>query len=238
MDQPIRSAFSFFSKKYERVLLIILFVQIPLLAAYFYISNYMYAAFPVPYGDFGTADVVNGYFMLLLFFFGQIPFIYFWKFEEQGIEMPLRQAFLQSVIRSFHFFLFFVVMSLAVVIGFGLFFLPGLIVMAMVISAPLIAIEEEQSVWRSLRESLQIFKKHHWKIVSLILVFGVIELIISLLIQNLVITVTTSYLAIVLVHVFVNTIFFPLFYLTYAFFIAKWRKEMDLYSIEKTLISE
>ncbi|TFD99390.1 MULTISPECIES: hypothetical protein [Jeotgalibacillus] len=237
MDHPIRSAFSFFSKKYERILLIILLVQIPLLTLYFFFANYMYAVVPNFGTAFSAADIYNAYFMIILFFVAQIPFIYYWHYEESGEEKPFRLAILQSVIRVFHFFVFAVSIGALITLGLAVFVLPGLIIMAMFISAPLIAITENKSVWKSVRESIQLFKRHHWKLLLLIIAFSLIEFVLSFMVQVFILNITTSYLAVVLSHLFINTIFFPLFYLTLAFLVAKWRKDLGLYAIEESSVT-
>ncbi|PPA68654.1 hypothetical protein [Jeotgalibacillus proteolyticus] len=232
MEHPIRSAFSFFSQRYERILLLILMVQLPLLLVHFFLANYIYAVTPTFSGQFSTGDIFNAMLILLLFLFAQIPFLYFWHYEEAGEDKALRKAMLQFTIRAFHFFVFAVFLSVIVTIGFGLFFLPGLILLAMYISAPIIAVIEEKSVWKCMKESVQIFKKNHWKIVLLIMTFGIGELIISFFIQTMIMSITTSYLAIVIINLFINTIFFPLFYLMLASLTGKWRNELGLLSVE------
>ena len=138
MDHPVQAAFSFFSRRYERILLIVLFVQLPLLVAYFYIANTLYAVTPSFGSAFTAADVFNAYFMLLFFIFAQIPFIYFWHYEELGEEKPLLKAFLKSAIHAFHFSVFGAVLSAIVIVGFAFFIHPGLLLLAMYISALLL----------------------------------------------------------------------------------------------------
>ncbi|KIL53669.1 hypothetical protein KP77_01640 [Jeotgalibacillus alimentarius] len=233
MDQPIRSAFSFFSKKYERILLIILFVQLPLLMGYLYFANYMYLAVPPVNSVFGIADIMNGFFMISLLIFAQVPFTYFWYYEEIGKEKPARLAFLQSAIRAFHFYLFSLAAAFLITIGLALFVIPGIILMSIFLSASIIAVIDEKSVWKSIKDAFRIFKKHHWKIVLILFSFGISEFILSIVIQQFVLNITTSYLAVVLSHVFVNTVFLPLMFLTLAFCTAKWKDGLGLYELEE-----
>ena len=66
----------------------------------------------------------------------------------------------------------------------------------------------------------------------LITAFGIIELICSYLLQLIVLDITTSFLAIAICHIFLNTIFLPLFYLVLASFTAKWKEDLSLLTIE------
>lgn len=240
MEHPVRTAFTFFGQKYERLLLLILFIQLPIIAVQFFAANYILTATPTYGSLFTIADVYNAFIVLTFFLFTMVPFIYFWHYEENGAEQPLRQAFFQFGLNGFHFFVFSVVAGLAVTLGFSLFILPGILVFGILISAPVIAVMDKQSVWASIRESSMIFKAHHWKIILLILAFGFIELIGSYILQTFIVNITTSFLAIAICHVFLNTVFLPLFYLILASLVAKWREGLSLLSVEKqeTLASE
>ncbi|MDZ5713677.1 hypothetical protein [Jeotgalibacillus haloalkalitolerans] len=235
MDQPLKFALTFFSRTYERILLIVLFIQVPLLAAYFFIANYIYAVTPTYGSLYSAADIYNAWFMIMFFLFAQVPFLYFWHYEESGHEKPLRYAFLQTMIQSFHFFVFAVAISLLVTIGFAAFVLPGLIILGLFISAPVIAIMDQKSVWKSVRESIRLFKRNHWKIMLLMIFFSITELAVSVFAQTMIISITESFMAIVLSHLVLNTIFLPLFYLTLAVLVAKWRQELGLFETGEEL---
>lgn len=233
MEHPIRSAITFFGQKYERILLLILFVQLPVITVQFFASNYILTVTPTYGSLFTIADVYNAFIVITFFIFTMVPFVYFWNYEETGVDQPLRQAFFQFALKGFHFFVFSIAMGLALTIGFSLFVLPGVVLFGMFISAPVIAVMDNQSVWRSVRESLRIFKAQHWKIVLLIVAFGFAELIASFILQMFITGITTSFLAIAICHVFLNTVFLPLFYLILASLIAKWREDLSLLSIDK-----
>lgn len=233
MGHPIRSAVTFFGQKYERVLLLILFIQLPIIAVQFLASNYILTATPTYGSLFTIADVYNAFIVLTFFIFAMIPFVYFWHYEENGAEKPLRQAFLQFALKGFHFFVFSVAAGFIVTLGFSLFVLPGVIIFGLLISAPIIAVMDNQSVWASVRESIRIFKAQHWKIVLLIAAFGFAELIGSYILQMLIVNITTSFLAIAICHVFLNTVFLPLFYLILASLVTKWREDLSLLSVDK-----
>ncbi|QKX49744.1 hypothetical protein HF394_03620 [Planococcus glaciei] len=232
MERPIRSALTFFGQKYELILLLVLFIQLPIILLQFFASNYILAATPTFGALFSIADVYNAYMVFVLFLFALVPFAYFWHFEAIGKEKPLRLTFFQFALKGFHFFLFAAAAGALITIGFGLFVLPGIVLLAIFSMAPIIAVMENQSVWSSLKESTRIFKAQHWKIVLLIAVFGFAEMIGAYVLQLMVMGITTSFLAIVVCHVFLNTIFLPLFYLILASFTAKWKEELSLLTIE------
>lgn len=232
MDTPIRSALTFFGHKYERILLLVLFIQLPIILIQFFASNYILAVTPTFGALFSIADVYNAYIVFSLFLFALMPFAAFWHYEETGKEQPLRLAFFQFALKGFHFFVFAIAAGAMITLGFILFVLPGIILLGIASMVPIIAVIEGQSVWASVRESIKIFKTQHWKIVLLIAVFGFAEMIGSYLLQLIVLDITTSFLAVAICHVFLNTIFLPLFYLILATFTAKWKEDLSLLSIE------
>lgn len=232
MEHPIRSAFSFFGQKYERLLLLVLFIQLPIILLQFFASNYILAITPTNGAMFGFGDIYSAFIVFILFFFTLVPFVYFWHFEETGHDRPLRQAFFQFSLKGFHYFVFSVAAGLLVTIGFALFVVPGVILLAILVMAPVLAIIDNQSVWSSIRESGRIFKRQHWKIILLLVCFGFGEFIISAIVQALVLDITNSFLAIAICHIFLNTLFLPLFYLILASFVLKWKEELSLFSID------
>ncbi|MDN7244889.1 hypothetical protein [Planococcus shenhongbingii] len=232
MERPIRSALTFFGQKYERILLLVLFIQLPIILIQFFASNYILAATPAFGSLFTIADVYNAYIVFTLFLFALVPFVYFWHYEEMGQEQPLRLAFFQFALKGFHFFLFSTVAGALIIIGFSLFVVPGVILLGIFSMTPIIAVIEGQSVWASIKESVRIFKTQHWKIILLIAVFGFAELIGSYVLQLVILDITTSFLAIAVCHIFLNTIFLPLFYLILASFTVKWKEDLSLLTIE------
>lgn len=232
MERPIRSALTFFGHKYERILLLVLFIQLPVILIQFFAANYILAVTPTFGALFSIADVYNAYIVFSLFLFTLMPFAAFWHNEEMGLENPLRAAFFQFALKAFHIFLFSVVAGIVITIGFMFFILPGVILLGIFAIAPILAVMDNQSVWASIRESTRIFKAHHWKIVLLIGTFGFTELIGSYILQLIILDITSSFLAIAICHIFLNTIFLPLFYLILTTFTAKWREDMSLFTIE------
>lgn len=231
MERPIRSALTFFGHKYERILLLVLFIQLPIILLQFFAANYILAVTPTFGTLFSIADVYNAFIVFTFFLFALVPFIHFWHSEELGVENPLRHTFFHFALKAFHFFLFSVVAGAAITIGLMLFILPGVILLGIFTLAPIVAVMDKGSVWNSVRESIRIFKVHHWKIVLLIATFGFTEIIGSYILQTIIMDITTSFLAIAICHIFLNTIFLPLFYLILAAYTAKWREDMSLFAI-------
>ena len=232
MERPIRSALTFFGHKYERILLLVLFIQLPIILLQFFAANYILAATPTFGSLFTIGDIYNAYIVFTFFLFTLVPFVTFWHSEEMGAENPLRHTFFRFSLKAFHFFTFSVIAGIAITLGFMLFILPGVVLLGIFAIAPILAIMDNQSVWASVQESIRIFKVQHWKIALLIGGFGFAEIVGSYILQSIIMDITTSFLAISICHIFLNTIFLPLFYLILAAYTAKWREDMSLFAIE------
>ncbi|MBS4179492.1 hypothetical protein [Lederbergia citrea] len=233
MDKPVSFAFSLFAGKYEKFLIIVFLVQIPFLLIHSFITNYIYAITPTFGSLFSIADIYYAFITLLLLLFVLIPFVKFTINEYQGNENSLKTAFYSFAVQGFNIFVFSVLLALAAVIGFMFFFIPGLIILAAFISAPIIALNDEKSVWKSVRESLQIFKKHFLGLIFCILLFSLLELGIGVFLNFIILSITPSYAAIMITQIFLNTIFFPIFIVVLTSLTIKWRENLSSLRLDK-----
>lgn len=236
MDKPISFAFTLFTGKYEKFLLIAFLVQIPLLIVHSFATNYIHAVTPANGSIFTVADIFYAYITILLLLYAMIPFIKYTANEFEGRENPLKNSFYTFAVQGFNIFIFAVLTSFLTVFGFMFFIIPGLVILALLISAPVIAVIDEKSVWKSIKESIQIFKKHVLKLFLFISLLGLIELILGIALNFLLVTITTSYAAIVITQIFLNTIFFPVFVVVLTSLIIKWREGLNSLEVKEEAV--
>lgn len=227
MDKPISFAFSLFTGKYEKFLLIAFLIQVPLLIVHSFSTNYIHAITPTDGSIFSVSDIFYAYITMLLLIYAMIPFIKYTVNEFEGRESPLKNSFYTFAVQGFNIFVFSVLISLITVIGFMFFIIPGLVILSLFISAPIIAVIDEKSVWKSTKESFQIFKKHFIKIILFISLLSLVELIIGIALNFLLVSITTSYAAVVITQIFLNTIFFPVFVVILTSLVIKWREGLN-----------
>lgn len=232
MDRPIPFAFSLFTHQYEKFLIIAFLVQIPLLIFHSFITNYINAVTPTDGSVLSVADIYYAYITMVLLIYAMVPFVKYTANEFEGRDKPLKNAFYIFAVQGFNIFAFSALVSLLTVLGFMLFLIPGLVILAAFISAPIIAVIDEKSVWKSTKESFRIFKKHHWKIVLFISALSLLELIIGIALNFLLFSITDSYAAIVITQIFLNTLFFPVFVVILTAMVIKWREGLN--SLEVT----
>ena len=106
MDKPIRYTFSFIGERFEKVLVIILCVQLPLLLLHSAITNYIYAVTPNVGTIYSVADIYYALFTILFFIYAQIPFVKYTFNELEGRDDSLRNALYTFVVKGFPIFLF------------------------------------------------------------------------------------------------------------------------------------
>lgn len=232
MDKPVSYAFSLFLRKYERFLLIAFLVQLPLLMLHSFVTNYIYTATPSNGTAFSVADIYYAFITMLLLFYAMIPFVKYTVNEYEGNENPLKDAFYTLGVQGFQIFVYSAALSLLTVMGFMVFILPGIVVMAMFVSAPIISLMDGKSVWKSTKESVRIFKKHYLKLIMLITGLSLFEFLIGIALNFFIITITSSYLAIVFTQIFLNIIFFPVFAVMLTCLVKKWRDGLNSLDVD------
>lgn len=223
MDKPIRYTFSFIGERFEKILLIILCVQLPLLLLHSLITNYIYAITPNVGTVYSIADIYYALLTILIFIYAQVPFVKYTFNELEGREDSLRNAFYTFVVNGFPIFVFACLISILAILGFALFIIPGIIVLAVFITAPIIAIVDDKSVWKSIKESGLLFKKKFIKIILLISLWGILEMVIGMVLNGLILRITSSYAAIAGVQMITNMIFYPIFLILLTTYTLKWR---------------
>ncbi len=224
MEKPFKYSISFVAEKFEKILLLVLLVQLPLLILHFFITNYIYAITPNVGTIYSVADFYYALFTILFFLYAQIPFVKYTYNEFEGKEHALKDALYSFLVQGFPIFVFASLISMATLIGFSLLVVPGLIILAFFITAPIISIIDNKSVWKSIRESRILFKKHFMKIIGLLLIWGLLEMVIGVLLNAVIIRITTSYAALAGVQIITNLIFYPIFFILLTVCTLKWRE--------------
>ncbi|MES1047376.1 hypothetical protein BLX88_06525 [Bacillus obstructivus] len=232
MEKPFKYAIALFTSKYEKILLLIAIIQIPLLVFHLFLTNFIYAVTPFNGTIHSAGDTYYGFLTLLLYLYAQIPFIKLTYNDYMGHEKPLKNAIYTFLVQGFNIFIFAIVLSFLTTIGFMLYILPGLILFSIFIPAPIIAVIDNKSVWKSLKETITIYKKHWLKLLLYILVFGLFELAIGIVLNQLILGITTSYAALVISQIFLNTLFYPFFIVLLTSSTIKWRENLNMLNVE------
>lgn len=230
MEKPIREAFALFSNRFEHILLLGVTIVLPLLFLHSFLSNYIMAVTPTFFGTTIIADMYISFLTILLLLYAQVPFIRYMFNEYQGNDGNLRNAYYFFFANGFEFFMFAVLAGFVTTLGLILFFIPGLIIITLLYPIPFVAAMDRKSVWKSFKAGIRLGKKHFLKLFILVFLLAFIELFISSGLTLLIYSLTTSFAAQLLAHMFLNLLFFPIITLIICGYIIKWREE--IYTLE------
>ncbi|GFZ81345.1 hypothetical protein GCM10010978_22900 [Compostibacillus humi] len=232
MRKPLQFAWEVYTKKFEKVLLLMLFTTLPLLILHNFITNYIYVVTPVTFGA-SVGDIYYGLITILLFIYGQVPYIRFLYAEYKGGEASFRDAIYHFLVNGFTVFVFACIVSILTSIGFILLILPGILFLSILFPIPYVAIFEEKSVWKSWKEGWNIGKRHFWKIAILLTLTGLLEFLLGIYVTVQIFNMTPSYAAQIITQIVINIIIYPFIVFLMAAFTIKWREALTILSVEE-----
>lgn len=231
MEKPIKYTWEMYTGKFEKLLIIMLTTTLPLLLVHSFITNYIYAITPNPFGAFSVADIYYGLLTVLLYLFAQIPYIRFVLNEYEGNEHSLRNAFYSFTANGFTIFLFACIVSIFSTIGFMFFLLPGLVLLSILFPIPYISVFDEKSVWKSFKEGFRLGKKHFIKLLLIIFLSGALELLFGIFVTSQLFNITSSYAAQIITQIVLNLLFYPFIIILLTSYIIKWREEQEVLEV-------
>lgn len=227
MNKPFHNTWELYTRKFEKLLLLMLGTTLPLLIIHSFFTNYLYAITPSFSEIYSVADIYYGFLTLLFYLYAQVPYIRFVYNEYNGHEHSLRDSLFQFISNGFTVFVFASIVSFFTTIGFMLFLLPGLILLTLVFPIPYLSIFDKKSIWKTYKEGVRIGKKHFFKILLIIFLSGIVEMFIGLFITVQVFTITSSYAAQILTQMVLNLLFFPFIIILLSSYIIKWRETQE-----------
>ncbi|MEC5424934.1 hypothetical protein QGM71_15715 [Virgibacillus sp. C22-A2] len=231
MEKPFRNTWEIYTGKFEKLLLLMLGTTLPLLIVHSFVTNYMFAITPSISQTSSIADIYYGFLTVLLFIYAQVPFIRYVYNEYIGHEHSLRDSFIHFLSNGFTVFVFACIVSFLSTIGFMLFFLPGLIVLALVFPIPYLSVFDNKSVWKSFKEGIRIGKKNFFKILLVILVTGFVELFFGIYVTMQIFNITSSFSAQIITQMVLNMLFFPFVVILLTSYIIKWREAQEVLEV-------
>lgn len=231
MNQPLKNAWELYTGKFEQILVLMLTTTLPLLLIHSFVTNYLYAITPSYSPIYSVADIYNGFLTLLLFLYAQTPYIRYVYNEHLGKEHNLRNSIYIFLVNGFTVFVFACITALLSTIGFMLFLLPGLILLALVFPVPYISIFDEKTTWKSFKEGFRIGKKRFVKISLMLFLLGMVELLFGIFVTYQLFNITSSFAAQMITQMTINLLFFPFLIMWMASLIIKWRDQIETFDV-------
>ncbi len=227
MQKPFKYTWELYTSQFEIIFVLILLTTLPLLFLHSAITNYIYAITPSYSIIYSFADIYYGLITLLFFLYAQIPYIRFVYNEYKGTENNLRNTVYSFIENGFTVFVFACIVSVLSTIGFMMFVLPGLILLALVFPIPYISIFDSKPVWQSYKEGLRIGKKNVGKIILIIFLAGSAELLFGIFVSYQLFNITSSFAAQLITQMTLNMIVFPFMIILITSYILKWRENLE-----------
>ncbi|WP_234402320.1 hypothetical protein [Oceanobacillus damuensis] len=231
METPLQFAWELYTRKFEKILMLMLFTTLPLLIIHNFATNYMYVVTPSYSPIYSFADIYYGLLTVLLFIYAQVPYIRFVYNEYRGYENSLRNAIYHFIANGFTVFLFACIVSIFTTIGFMFFILPGFIFLALLFPIPYLSIFDDKSVWNSYKEGLRLGKKNFWKIALILIITGSIEFLFGIFITIQLFNITPSYAAQIITQMILNLLIFPFIIILLTSYIIKWRESSEVLEV-------
>jgi hypothetical protein len=221
----IKESIKLYTQKIESILLLSFTVILPFLLLHSLASNAAYISYgSTPYSF--MADLLNLFMMLLFYMVIQIPFIQLVLTEMEGTERPLRQIYGVFLEYGFSLFLFGAVYAFLVLLGMSFFVIPGILAAIFLFLTPYITIFSKRTPRFSWKVSIRLGKKHFLKIFMIILLSSLFEWCVTVLLFNVILTVTTSYLAILLTQILLNMLILPFVVIVTTLLVRTWHEEL------------
>ncbi|WP_246570149.1 hypothetical protein [Lentibacillus saliphilus] len=139
----------------------------------------------------------------------------------------MRNTVYSFIENGFTVFVFACIVSVLSTIGFMMFVLPGLILLALVFPIPYISIFDSKPVWQSYKEGLRIGKKNVGKIILIIFLAGSAELLFGIFVSYQLFNITSSFAAQLITQMTLNMIVFPFMIILITSYILKWRENLE-----------
>ncbi|MUV39200.1 hypothetical protein JNUCC1_03073 [Lentibacillus sp. JNUCC-1] len=228
MRNPLKYTWHLYTSQFEKILLLMVLTTLPLLLLHSYTTNYIYAITPTINPVYSVADIYYALITILLFIIAQTPYVRFVFNEYIGKEPNLGNTFYVFLVNGFTVFVFALLAALVSTIGFTLFVLPGLAVLALLFPVPYISMFDEKSTWKSFKEGIRIGKKHFWKLLLVLLVTGLLEGIFGVVVVAQIFKITNSFAAQILTQMTLNLLIFPFVVMYITSLIIKWRESQEV----------
>lgn len=218
---PIKDAIQLFKEKFLIICLVVILFIVPIQIIYTLAVNYTTLPFQVLQIPLWSS-IIQAFFMFVCLFIVQLPFISMAYQHVQNEEVKLGRTFLYTFKNMFPIYIVSLVMSLLIVMGSFLFFIPGFILLILCIGISYAAIMDDQTWLKGLQLSFAFGRSHFFKLSGLLLVFGVIDFALSAFAFFIVYLFTGLYILLNLTLIIVNSMVFSVFFFIVSFYYFDW----------------
>lgn len=218
----LNGAVALYKQQVRCIIIVELLLIVPLQLILLFFSNYLYTDLQLM-GAIFLGDLSNALLLLIAVSLAQIPFIFMAIRTIDGEAFTLKEvlsSFLEYMLPVYLFSLFYV---LLITLGFFALVIPGLIVLILLYTFPYVIVISKEKGWGVIRKSFVIGKTNFFRLLGVILGFGVIEWALGSLALWGTLRFTSSYLIVSLVQMVINLVVLPLFTFVMTFKLVAWK---------------
>lgn len=214
-------AWSLYRLRFGSVLLLGLTIAFPIQLLHMLFSGYFYMYFGFV-DALWLGDLFNMFLILVFMPLAQVPFIQMALTEYRGEVTHLGDAYRASLKYMFSVYLFGLIYALSVTFGTLLLLVPGLVLMVLFFAYPYVLVITGRKGWSIWKETYVFAKKHFFKLIAAIVIFGVVEWLIGTLLLFGSLQFTQRYILINFTQMGVNLLVLPLFVFVVAYYCMDW----------------
>lgn len=230
----MKYAISLYKSSFRYLVLVGLTIVLPILFIYTLLVNYItlpFQLFNIPL----WSTFFKIYFSAIAFALIQIPYISIFVQDLRHGEIKIRSIYGDSLRYMFSVYIVSIVCGFFVSIGMFLLIIPGLILTIFLLAIPYSAVFEELEWWKGIKQAVKFGRKYFFRLLGLFVVFGVLELIISMVAVLGLFFVTNLIFVLNLVLMGISIILIPLFIFIVSNFYTEWIEEEEGFSNESNI---
>lgn len=191
----IRESMDLYKSKFLTILLIGLTITIPTLFLYTFVVNY--TTFPLRVFFIPIwPDMVKLFFTMIVFPFIQIPFVSMALQYARIGDVKVSRVYGDILKYGFSIYVISILSSVLITIGSLLLLIPGLVLMIFFMGIPFVAVVDDMTGWRGVKQSFAFAKTHFIQLMGWLLLFVLFDFVLSFILSFIAIYTANSFLVV------------------------------------------
>ncbi|MBD1372424.1 hypothetical protein IC620_08640 [Hazenella sp. IB182357] len=218
----IRNVLSIYKIYFTKIMLIILIYTLPIGIIGSFISNFCFVYFDgLGYTSIGIMFATFAQIVMLVIM--QVPLIFMvLRYEINGEPASFSTIMKLTADKLFPIYVMAIIYVIFIAFGTIFLFLPGLIVYFLLFLFPFVAVINNQLWWRGFKRTIAIGANNILKIICIILVYGGVQWILELLVQDFNFIFIDRFIFEIAIQTVVGGFLLPIFVFAMSLYYMKW----------------
>lgn len=205
----------------KKIILLGFTIIIPLQVLFTFFTNLI----ALPFSIFEIRlweTMVQLFFTVITFSLIQLPFISLFQLDIQDEEYRVGHIYGLSLQKGFMIYLLSIICAVIILAGAILFIVPGIILMVFLIAIPQATVIENKTWWKAVKQSIRFAKQNFTRLFMLILIFMVLDFLISYVSYFLALFTSNSFIVLNLFIMLGNAVILPFFIFSISYLYHEW----------------